>query len=291
MQYFINHGLLLTFSMLKSFKISFLLVLLSLVFNQTFIKAQVTPKKERPIAADNGKFFYEDDIKYLYGGKQANMHFDLSNCDLMDRQFHYGIGREAFPALVKPAFIDVNTAKTTFESTDKFLLVSYKGETKAYSVKDLTRHELVNDKISGKPIMAAYCILADLGAIYERNMYGHTFTFALSGYTYWDEKVWDGMDGFIMWDRETESLWWPLIGEAVSGKMKGAKMKVMDESHWKQTTWKDITKNHKNAKVLKPNQIYLPPPPNSWNTIDYIDIKEDSPTQSIAPRWGENGEL
>jgi len=257
------------------------------IFSQN-LNAQVIPKNERPVSADLGKFFYEDDIKYLYGGKQAHMHFDISNCDLMDRQFHYGIGREVFPALVKPAFIDVNTAKEHFESLDKFLLVSFEGETKAYSVKDLTRHEVVNDKISNKPIMAVYCILADLGAIYERNMYGHTFTFALSGYTYWDEKVWDGMDGFVMWDRETESLWWPLIGEAVSGKMKGAKMKVMDESNWKQTTWKDITKNYKNAQILKPNQIYLPPPPNSWQTIFNINIEDVEASPSVAPRWGQN---
>ena len=114
---------------------------------------------------------------------------------------------------------------------------------KAYSIKDLTRHEVVNDVLNGQPIMAAYCILADLGAIYERNYDDQELTFALSGYTYFDKDVWNGLDGFVLWDRETESLWWPLIGKAVSGPLKEVKLLEMDKSHWKDIQWKYVKDN------------------------------------------------
>ena len=187
--------------------------------NQSIIE----DRKRRPYALAAGKFFTVDQTRYLYGGVDSSSHFNISNCDLKEEQFHYGIGREKFPALIEPEFISVEKAETFFADTTRFLLLQMDSVKKVYSIPDLTHHEVVNDNVNGVPIMAAYCVLADLGAIYDRTIDGKPYTFALSGYTYYDDNVWGGLDGFVMWDRETESLWWPLIGEGVSGKMKGIK--------------------------------------------------------------------
>ncbi len=220
-------------------------------------------KKQRPVAWQNGKFFERNGIKMLYGGEREDQHFDVSNCSLKDKQFHYGIGRERFPALLDPQFISVKDAAEIWPDSSRFLLAIAGDEVKAYSIKDLTRHEVVNDVLDGQPIMAVYCILADLGAIYERNYDQNVLTFALSGYTYYDEDVWDGLDGFILWDRETESLWWPLIGKAVSGPLKNVKLLEMDQSKWKDVRWKFIKDHYPNALVLKSGQDYERP--DHWN--------------------------
>lgn len=226
------------------------------------------PKKQRPISLDNGKIFDLAGKKMLYGGEDSLQHFDISDCELKDGQFHYGIGRERFPAILEPSFISVQEADSSWTDSTRFLLAYAGNDIKAYSVKDLTRHEVVNDILNGQPIMAVYCILADLGAIYERN-YGETeLTFALSGYTYYDEAVWDGLDGFVLWDRETESLWWPLIGRAVSGSLKGVKLLEMDKAHWEDTTWKKIKENHPNALILKSGQDYERP--KNWTRIEDV---------------------
>ncbi|MDN5215620.1 DUF3179 domain-containing (seleno)protein [Fulvivirgaceae bacterium BMA12] len=246
---------------------------------------KVLPPDKRPLAIDNGKIFLKEGKKFLWGGEKEFQHFEITNCQLKDEQFHYGIGREKFPALLAPDFIDVSTADSLYAENARFLMVKMDGITKAYSVKDLTRHEVVNDEINGKPIMAAYCILADLGAIYDRTMGGKTFTFALSGYTYFDPEVWDGMDGFVLWDRETESLWWPLIGQSVSGEMAGASMKVLHEQWWSQTNWKDIKTNHPDALVLASGQDFERP--EEWVRYNNVEpVSEEG--QSIAPKWGEN---
>ncbi|WP_170309834.1 aldose epimerase family protein [Seonamhaeicola maritimus] len=242
-------------------------------FGITSEEASTKPKKKkRPIALENGKFFESDGRKMLYGGKDSIQHFDISNSSLKDGQFHYGIGREKFPALLNPEFITIKQADTIWEDNSRFLLAHSGNDIKAYSVKDLTRHEVVNDVLNGQPIMAVYCILADLGAIYERN-YGDTeLTFALSGYTYFDNDVWDGLDGFVLWDRETESLWWPLIGKAVSGSLKDVKLLEMDKTNWKDITWKDIKTNYPNAQVLKSNQDFERP--TKWTKLeDVTEIK------------------
>ena len=118
--------------------------------------------------------------------------------------------------------------------------------------------------------MAVYCVLADLGAIYERSYGGSELTFALSGYTYYDHQVWNGLDGFVLWDRETESLWWPLIGEAVSGKLKGVQLQEMKESSWKDMTWKELKSEYPTARVLKSGQEFERP--ENWQR--YNDVSD-----------------
>lgn len=253
--------------------------------DSTDVDGTQTEKRKFPIAAENGKFYSIGEKNYLYGGEDSVHNFDITGYSLLDEQFHFGIGREKFPALLQPRFVDMNVADTIFTDTVRFLFLNMDGVRKAYSIKDLTRHEVVNDEVNGRPVMAAYCILADLGAIYDRTLMDKKFTFALSGYTYYDNDVWDGMDGFVLWDRETESLWWPLIGEAVSGPMKGSKMKVLPEENWLQTTWGEIKQKYDDVLVLEPGQDF--DRPLEW--VKYLDlqlVKEDG--ESVAPRWGEN---
>ena len=225
-------------------------------------------KKKRPVALEDGKFFTVNGRKMLYGGENENQHFDITGYLLKDEQFHYGIGREEFPAILKPAFISVTEANKLWADDTRFLLAHSGKDVKAYSVKDLTRHEVVNDVLDGQPIMAAYCILADLGAIYERNYGDQNLTFALSGYTYYDDKVWDGLDGFVLWDRETESLWWPLIGKAVSGPLKNVKLIELEKEKWSDTTWKHIRDNYPDAQVLKSGQDFERP--TEWKKIEDV---------------------
>lgn len=246
------------------------------------------PKPQRPLAISKGKIFMEGDQKMLFGGTDANWHFDISNCSLLDSQFHYGIGRERFHALIEPAYIPLAAADLIYADTARFLLLKIGSTVKAYGIDLLTHHEIVNDVVEGRPIAAAYCILADLGAVYDRKLDdGRTYTFALSGYTYFDSNVWEGMDGFIWWDRETESLWWPLIGESVSGSMKGSKLKVLDQALWSQTTWGKLKQAHPEVLVLKPGQTMEPPQAWPQYEMGSTPVTPSSKT-SIAPKWGEN---
>ena len=246
-----------------------------------------TQRPSRPVAVDNGKFFEEDGTQYLWGGPDESQHFVVDNLTLEPEQFHYGLGREAFPALIEPEFVTAEAAGAWLSDDARVLGLEIDGEAKAYPIDLLIRHEVVNDVVGGEPVFAAYCILADLGAIYSREIDGRVHTFALSGYTYYDPEVWDGMDGFVLWDRETESLWWPLIGEAVSGPLLGTPMKVYDESAWAQTTWGEWKAQHPESVVLERGQDFERP--TSWPTYDVAANPDAaSADDAVAPRWGEN---
>lgn len=237
-------------------RITLLLTILTLLSACGTISSNVEePTRKRPLAHENGKFFEINGVQYMYGG-DTTQHFQIDNLSLQKEQFHYGIGREAFSALLNPEFVSVLDADSLWADSSKFLLAYAGDDIKAYSIEDLTRHEIVNDSLNGEPIMAAYCILADLGAVYTRQYGTQTLTFGLSGYTYFDPEVWNGLDGFVFWDRETESLWWPLIGKGVSGDLKDVPLIELDESKWESTTWKTIKEKYPNAQILKSGQNF-----------------------------------
>jgi len=153
------------------------------------------------------KVFEQDGRTMLYGGQKDHEHFDITTTHLKTENLHYGLGREAFPALIEPEFDTVKLANNWLKPQSRVLTVKVAEEVKVYPVDLLVEHEVVNDVVVGKPIFAAYCILADLGAVYDRRLGDKTLTFGVSGYTYADVNVWDGMDAFVLWDRDTESLW------------------------------------------------------------------------------------
>ncbi len=200
--------------------------------------------------------------RVLYGGNgETEKDFDIEGWQLRPCQLKYGLGRESFDALIRPEFITMEIAKTIYPDGERFLVATAPGEAKAYSISLLTRHEVVNDVINGRPIMAAYCVLADLGAIYSREYCEKVFTFGLSGYTYSDPQVWGGTDAFVLWDRETESLWWPLIDRAVSGDMNGVELRKYS-GRWFETTFGVLKDKYPDALVLAPGQSMEAP--KSW---------------------------
>ena len=238
-----------------------------LIFFGIFTTLIATAQK-RPSDLKTNKFFTKNGTKMLWGGKNENQHFNIDNLNLKPSQFHYGLGREAFPALTKPEFESIEQADKNWTNNSRFLVAKKGKEVKAYAIQDLIRHEVVNDFIDGEPVFAVYCILADLGAIYKRKYADKIFTFAVSGYTYYDPKVWNGLDGFILWDRETESLWWPLIDKAVSGNLKGVNLQKLENTYWEDTTWKKIKQNYPNAKILKSGQDFKRP--TSWKSYEDV---------------------
>ena len=231
------------------------------------------PDDCRSSIMDQGKVYIKDNKKWLYGGRDSTWNFDITQWELSECQLRFGIGREAFKALIKPVFVSIGKEDQYYDDKDRFILIETETEgVKAYSINLLTIHEVVNDVVDGNPVAVAYCILADLGAVYTRIYHGREFTFALSGYTYHDDEVWGGLDAFVFWDRETESLWWPLIDKAVSGLMQKKNTQLEKyNGEWREVTWKDIKENYSTAQVLARGQIMNVP--QNWERYTEEDFK------------------
>lgn len=209
---------------------------------------------------ENVNVYHRDEKIYLYGADDLSTHFEVTNFSLEFTQLkEYGYDRETFKALMEPQYQPAEEVSGIYSSDEKVIVLETSDGLKIYPYTLMTYHEVINEMADGKPVMIAYCFLADLAAVYSREYCGYPITFAVSGYTYSDPQIWDGKDGFVLWDRDTESLWWPLINRAVSGEMKNTLLTTYQENLWSLSTFGEILKANPNALVLKANQPWSPP--------------------------------
>ncbi len=75
--------------------------------------------------------------------------------------------------------------------------------------------------------------------MYSREVGGQELTFGVSGKLI--------MNALVMYDRQTDSLWSQITGEAVSGPMKGTKLEFVPALH---TTWTDWKAEHPDTLAL-----------------------------------------
>jgi hypothetical protein len=79
--------------------------------------------------------------------------------------------RDCIPSIDKPAFVSATQA-TFLKDDDVVIAVAMEGEARAYPIRILVRHELVNDRIGKKPILVSYCPLCGSGLVFDRALNG-----------------------------------------------------------------------------------------------------------------------
>ncbi|MDB4286397.1 DUF3179 domain-containing protein [bacterium] len=207
-----------------------------------------------------GSVYFLGNQQYLSGGVSTTTHFNITDWSLdINLLNDYGYDRETIEALIDAPYGLASEIPGEYKDEEPVIVLQGKDRVKVYPYILMKYHEVINDVVDGEPVMIAYCFLADLAAVYSRTYCDKEFTFAVSGYTYGDEHIWDGKQGFVLWDRDTESLWWPLIDRGVSGVMKNTRLTKHTASAWSLSTWGEIKTDYPKALVLKSDPNWNPP--------------------------------
>jgi len=148
-----------------------------------------------------------------------------------------GPPRDGIPAIDRPVFVGRDDA-SFLTADDRVLGLLHKGEARAYPLKIMDWHEVVNDRIAGDSIAITYCPLCLTGIAFDLGS-DTPRTFGVSGLLY--------NSNVLLYDRETESLWSQLAMQAVTGKEKGTRLEAVPLKH---TTWAAWQEQHPNTKVL-----------------------------------------
>jgi hypothetical protein len=152
------------------------------------------------------------------------------------------------------------------------------GEYRAYPLRIMDWHELLNDEIGGEPVVLSYCTLCRSGILFRaRAPDGERIRFGTSGLLYRSNK--------LMFDHETESLWSNLTGEPVVGKLAkdpvGLEVLPLTLTTWGEWRWRHPTTTVLDLELLA---FYYP--------FDYQPGAADEARTGVSfPVWKKDDRL
>ncbi len=146
------------------------------------------------------------------------------------------------PSLDRPAMIAAEAADYLLPE-DLVFGIAINGDVRAYPLRILGWHEMMNDLVGGVPVALAYCTLCGAGILYETQVAGRAepFVFGSSGLLYRSNK--------LMFDRETRSLWNQFTGEPVVGPLADSGIRLTMRPI-AVTTWQEWRQRHPDSSVL-----------------------------------------
>jgi hypothetical protein len=177
-----------------------------------------------------------------------------------------GADRDTIPAITDPVFApDWSGIDPALVDESLVIGVERDGVARAYPLKLLNWHEVVNDDLGG-PLVVTYCPLCASGVVADRTVDGETLAFGGSGSpaTGASKEVVTsfGVSGLlwradlVMYDETTGSLWSQLLATAIRGELTGTDLALYPSAV---TTWGQWRESHPDAEVI------LPPPAS--NTV------------------------
>lgn len=155
-----------------------------------------------------------------------------------DEILHGGPRRDGIPSLDFPEFIAADEAEY-LKPKDRILGLELNGVARAYPIRILNYHEIVNDAFADVAVVVTYCPLCNSGVAFDATMDRTRLEFGVSGLLYNSDV--------LLYDRQTNSLWSQIRQTAVTGAMKGRKLEALPMTH---TTWRDWLARYPETEVL-----------------------------------------
>jgi hypothetical protein len=155
------------------------------------------------------------------------------------RDLVVGAAPASIPAILRPRFESPSVASRLLRPTDPVIGVAIDGDVRAYPVKLLAFHEVVNDVVGGRPIVVTWCPLCSSALVFDRRVGRKTLTFGVSGYLYQANQV--------LYDTQTRSLWSQLAEGAVTGAMRGHRLQLLSAVELPWSLWRSA---HPATRVL-----------------------------------------
>lgn len=130
-----------------------------------------------------------------------------------------GPGKDGIPAIDAPVMIPVADA-TDLTGAEPVMVLELPGQTpRAWPIRYLMWHEIVNDTVGDVPVAVTFCPLCNSGVIFDRRTATGTLSFGVTG------KLRNS--DMIMYDRETQSWWQQATGTGIVGALSGTTLTVL----------------------------------------------------------------
>jgi Protein of unknown function (DUF3179) len=128
-----------------------------------------------------------------------------------------GPPRDGIPAIDEPEFVPV--AEATLPEDEPVVGLVVNGDARAYPLRVLIWHEIVNDVVGGVPVAVTYAPFSNTALVFDRRVGGRVLEFGSTG------KL--RHSGLVMYDRTTESWWQQFLGKAIAGELTGTELAML----------------------------------------------------------------
>jgi hypothetical protein len=192
-----------------------------------------------------------------------------------------GVPKDGIPALTNPK--QITPAAATYLTDDELVFgVDINGDARAYPLRILDWHEMLNDVVGGVPVTLAYCTLCGSGILYDARVPGRAepFVFGSSGFLHRSNK--------LMYDQATKSLWNQFTGRPVVGPLTGSgiELRVLPVTI---ASWRDWLAAHPKTTVLSLatgfDRDYTPGQPyGAYFTSDQLMFPDLVPDRRLPPK-------
>ena len=156
-----------------------------------------------------------------------------------------GVGKDGIPPIDEPKFESVLEADVWLTDGDPVAFLQIDEQVRAYPLRILNWHEIVNDEVAGVPVAVTFCPLCNTVVVFERRLQGNVYTFGVSGLL--------RNSDLVMWDHETESLWQQATGEAIVGELTGQSLSLLSSPI---VSWKDFKISFPEGEILSQDTGY-----------------------------------
>jgi len=128
-----------------------------------------------------------------------------------------GPPKDGIPSIDDPTFASPEDVE--LPPQEAVIGINSSSEARAYPLRILMWHEIVNDRFDGRAIAVTYCPLCNTGIVFDRTLDGETLEFGTTGKLRHSDLV--------MYDRTTESWWQQFTGQAIVGELMGATLEML----------------------------------------------------------------
>jgi len=150
-----------------------------------------------------------------------------------------GPPRDGIPPIDQPRFVPPRDADAWLKDNEPVVSLELNSEARAYPIQILIWHEIVNDTLGGVPVAVTFCPLCNTAIAFDRRLEGSLYDFGTTGNLRHSDLV--------MWDRQTESWWQQVTGEAIVGELTGKKLSLLPAS---MVSYADFKSTYPHGQVL-----------------------------------------
>lgn len=150
--------------------------------------------------------------------------------------------KDSIPALTNPEYESGSNELSWLKDGDLVIGVNLNDDIRAYPVKIMSWHEIINDNIGGKNVLISYSPLCGTATLFSRDVNGKTLDFGNTGAIYESCSV--------FYDGQTNSYWWQVNGKSIRGPEIESQLEILPSLVTTWGKWKDANPG---SRVLSVN--------------------------------------